>query len=261
MKLFFNSLVLLLLVSSASAKLHEEKIFTEAAGQRQEEGPKFHITRCPNENARVHDEYLLDVAKDVKVRSVIDIFELNYPKGKITRRYKSAFHGFAVSGVTEDQIRLFADGCNKMVVEVLENAKARMAEEWGLDRIDDRAGLDNSYRPKADGAGVSIYIIDTGVRRTHNEFTGRVTEGIDFTGEGQIDGHGHGTHVAGTPRFFTTHLREREGKFLSIKLKSHQTTLRLLPLSTIFLAPQAQQQERPMVWQRRQRSVRKRFFS
>jgi subtilisin family serine protease len=149
----------------------------------------------------------LDVAKDVMVQSVMDIFELNCPQGKITRSYEHAIHGFAVSGVTEDEIGLFANSCNNTVVEVLENGKVHKTEEWGLDRIDDRAlPLDNSYLPNANvnGAGVTVYILDTGVKTSHTEFTGRITQGIDFTGLGQIDGDGHGTHVAGTAHFFTT---------------------------------------------------------
>jgi hypothetical protein len=42
------------------------------------------------------------------------------------------------------------------------------------------------------------YILQTGVETSHNEFTGRISDGMDFTGEGQFDGNGHGTHVAGT---------------------------------------------------------------
>jgi subtilisin family serine protease len=45
---------------------------------------------------------------------------------------------------------------------------------------------------------VRAYILDTGIRTTHVGFGGRATWGTDCTGEGQSDGHGHGTHVAGT---------------------------------------------------------------
>jgi serine protease len=42
--------------------------------------------------------------------------------------------------------------------------------------------------------------MDTGVRGTHQEFTGRMGNGADFVGDGNgtNDCHGHGTHVAGT---------------------------------------------------------------
>ena len=70
---------------------------------------------------------------------------------------------------------------------------------WGLDRIDSRSGLDGQYTyPETAGAGVTAYIIDTGINVEHSDFEGRATFGFDSTGEGNFDGNGHGTHVAGT---------------------------------------------------------------
>jgi subtilisin family serine protease len=50
------------------------------------------------------------------------------------------------------------------------------------------------------GAGVHVYVIDSGIRITHNEFGGRAVIAVDFVGDGQNgnDCSGHGTHVAGT---------------------------------------------------------------
>lgn len=73
--------------------------------------------------------------------------------------------------------------------------------QWGIDRIDQQSlPLDDSYTYKTDGAGVTVYVVDTGVRTTHTEFTGRIPNGFDAMGDGNgyEDCHGHGTHVAGT---------------------------------------------------------------
>lgn len=72
---------------------------------------------------------------------------------------------------------------------------------WGLDRIDQRAlPLSNSFTASAYGAGVDVYIVDTGVSTTHTDFSGRLRSGFSAIndGRGSNDCNGHGTHVAGT---------------------------------------------------------------
>ncbi|MGC5413298.1 S8 family serine peptidase, partial [Streptomyces sp. DT225] len=54
--------------------------------------------------------------------------------------------------------------------------------------------------PDGAGEGVTAYVIDTGVRTTHEEFGGRAASGFDAVDndDSADDGNGHGTHVAGT---------------------------------------------------------------
>ncbi|KAI0744997.1 serine protease [Earliella scabrosa] len=78
---------------------------------------------------------------------------------------------------------------------------------WGLARLSQPARLSNqntsaltfsyTYDDSA-GEGVDIYIVDTGINTAHVDFGGRARWGATFGGYPSADGHGHGTHCAGT---------------------------------------------------------------
>jgi subtilisin family serine protease len=70
---------------------------------------------------------------------------------------------------------------------------------WGLDRVDQRSRpLSTTYHYTRTGAGVTAYIIDTGLRFSHTEFGGRAVSGFDAIDGGPADDcNGHGTHVGG----------------------------------------------------------------
>jgi len=87
------------------------------------------------------------------------------------------------------------------VVSISDSTATQSPAIWGLDRTDQpNLPLTSSYTYWASaGTGVTAYVIDTGVLLTHNEFGGRAIWGTNtVANEGDFDGNGHGTHVAGT---------------------------------------------------------------
>eukprot|EP00756_Hemistasia_phaeocysticola_P022694 Hpha_TRINITY_DN15849_c1_g10::TRINITY_DN15849_c1_g10_i1::g.191672::m.191672/K01336/E3.4.21.48; cerevisin len=70
---------------------------------------------------------------------------------------------------------------------------------WGLRRVTS-VSSDNKYKHDNNwGAGVDVYVFDTGVRCSHVELSTRCEWGANFVaGSPDIDEHGHGTHCAGT---------------------------------------------------------------
>jgi subtilisin family serine protease len=84
---------------------------------------------------------------------------------------------------------------------------APVSTPWHLDRINQaKLPLDgNSALGPLTGAGIDIYIVDTGIRGSHEQVIGRVLPGIDIptdNGSSKVnpvtsDCDGHGTHVAG----------------------------------------------------------------
>jgi len=118
-------------------------------------------------------------------------------------QYEAALKGFAASlppaaleAVRKDPNVAYVEADAIMSIDITQTGAT-----WGLDRIDQRnLPLSTTYSYTNTGAGVTAYIIDTGMRISHTEFSGRASIGYDAVGDGRngIDCHGHGTHVAGT---------------------------------------------------------------
>lgn len=79
-------------------------------------------------------------------------------------------------------------------------AATQQNADWGIARLSNAQPGSTTYTyDDTAGEGTCAYIIDTGIEASHPEFEGRATFLQNFAEDGQdSDGHGHGTHVAGT---------------------------------------------------------------
>ncbi|MDG5805358.1 S8 family peptidase [Streptomyces ossamyceticus] len=153
----------------------------------------------------VKDSYIVTLKADAKAGSGKGRALAERYGAEIERTYTKALNGYEVEA-TETEAKRFSADPN--VVSVVQNRTFRITAtqpnppSWGLDRIDQSAlPLNQSYSyDDTAGEGVTVYVIDTGVRVSHSDFGGRAVDGYDAVDNDNTaqDGHGHGTHVAGT---------------------------------------------------------------
>lgn len=181
-------------------------------------------TACPNGES---GNYIIELSESAARSNGLDTFILN----KLGRRSGDTVLNTVplISAVvatlsTETMTELQSDSdiahisrdCNIELdpdesVTSLEN---QAGATWGIDRIDSRTGTDGNYNYDSTGAGAVVYVLDTGIRISHQDFGGRAKAGWSagceggscssgYLVDGVIDGDGrdcsgHGTHCAGT---------------------------------------------------------------
>jgi subtilisin family serine protease len=120
--------------------------------------------------------------------------------------YDRVLNGFA-GELTANQLAALQRHADVLAIEADQVMTADVTqslptgEPWGIDRIDQRAlPLSRTYTYNNNGAGVTVYVIDTGIQTSHSQFGGRAAVTLDVIGDGRNgqDCNGHGTHVAGT---------------------------------------------------------------
>ncbi|KAG8714318.1 subtilisin-like serine protease [Ceratobasidium sp. 394] len=136
------------------------------------------------------------VSKDSHIAALVAAITAG---GKIEHKYGAVFQGYAASlkGKDLDFIRQSKD-----VEYIVEDGIMTIEYEQGDESA---AYVERSEAPvaggldkRANGAGVDVYGIDTGIYTAHSTFGGRARWGATFGGYANQDGNGHGTHTAGT---------------------------------------------------------------
>jgi subtilisin family serine protease len=124
--------------------------------------------------------------------------------GSVRRVYTSALRGFSAQ-LTASQAKRIATHADVSYVQPVRVYSASATQpdppSWGVDRIDQTTPvLSRSYTYTYTASNVTAYVIDTGIRISAPDITGRSSYGYDFVDNDPVadDCNGHGTHVAGT---------------------------------------------------------------
>jgi subtilisin family serine protease len=187
-----NILLLVLFTSSASARVGSvERALEPVDGAI----PDEYVVILPDE-----DEPRGGAVNGLKMRLVASLKK----SGEATILYDyTIFNGFAVRmniNALQNALKNI-EGASISRNDIFSSDSFQFpVDSWGLDRVDQTTGgstLDSSYSYVRDGTNVDVYIVDTGIFIENVDFGGRARHGADFTKQGNGDGNGHGTHVAG----------------------------------------------------------------
>lgn len=144
----------------------------------------------------ISGQYVIVLNSTANVAAVVSSAK-NFIGARVRHTYERGIKGFAMEMSDADAQQLSRDPRVQFVEE--DSIVSSFSTTWGLDRIDQRLlPLNGSYVYSGTGAGVTVYVVDTGIFAGNDDFGGRVAAGFSaFDSGGTADCNGHGTHVAG----------------------------------------------------------------
>lgn len=166
------------------------------------------------------ENYILVVKKSItydQMQELLAKYDMEVDKtyDKLRRHYKVKMDPKFKENVKKEPQVVHITEANapvQLVAEQQIDVKANAGgDNWGLARISKQNNWNDSgwfpvrsaYRYFRTGEGVDAYIVDTGIRRSHNDFEGRIEVIYDayrYNTDPEFgeDKQGHGTHVAST---------------------------------------------------------------
>lgn len=169
------------------------------------------------ETKAVPGEYVITFAESASKAAAIEnenrlTSEILKEGGEIKEIWRDALHGAALTGISEQQARALSKLPGIALVSpntIGGSSTAQMNAPFHLDRIDQQTlPVNNIYNYTFTGAGVHAYVMDGGIRTTHQEFLtngalpSRATNDFDALGGAACGtgtsnfGYYHGTGVA-----------------------------------------------------------------
>lgn len=105
------------------------------------------------------------------------------------------YHGVVYSYVNDDEDVSGLDLFDDEGITIVEDSTSY---SWALDMLDNGILDESNLTFPVNGAGVDVYVVDTGINSGHTVFSGRVHASYDAITDTNRAGdcHGHGTHVA-----------------------------------------------------------------
>ena len=189
----------------------------------------------PGKGSKIPDQYIVVLEQTGLFGGLLSVKEItrigeelaSQHGGRVLYTFGYALNGYLARLTAAQAAALAKNPAVKYLEQdsVVTLGRSQSSATWGLDRVDQRKlPLDSRYGyPESAGEGVSLYVIDTGVRGSHSEFKGRMGGGANFAASGPgpsqpglldsalemfnpsktkpsdwADCNGHGTHVAGT---------------------------------------------------------------
>ncbi|XP_072047098.1 aqualysin-1-like [Amphiura filiformis] len=153
--------------------------------------------RYEKATTKIPGSFLIKVKDRVSLSGFVNQFESQFVKGKVNFKWDN------LNTISVNLPEVFVQ--RLLTLDAIEYVEedgvfyTQAVGSWGIDRIDQRdLPLDLSYTAPRTGSGQTVYVIDTGIRYTHNDYGGRASFHHDYEQEGTgEDCNGHGTHCAG----------------------------------------------------------------